>query len=126
MGRVMGFMLVALLTAVIIEQTTLFLAGRSITSDQALVSKFVADVEHGEGSVTNACRRYGTVLFYSFRMCAGEIPGRGYYDIRVEYPAGYLTLIPRDHPDRILFDGRSIALVSSDGIILEDRTNDRQ
>lgn len=125
MGRVIGRILAVLLVAVFFEQVILFLAGRSIASDQTLVPRFVADLKRSEGGVTDACRRYDTFVFYSFRMCADRVPGRDYYHVRVEFPAGYLTLIPRDYTDRILFDGKTLAFVSSAGFILEDLTDDR-
>lgn len=112
-------LLVALFGAIILEQSVLFVIGRSLTSNPTTTSRFVADLTAGDGTMRQICLRYDVALIYYYGVCANQIPGREYYEVRLAFPAGYLTLIPRDYPDRSMFDGRTLAFVDDAGTIVE-------
>ena len=73
------------------------------------------------------CHYAGIALIYTFKMCVGDgslgdpVQSRRYY-LEVQKPAGYLTLVPWNDPDRIVYDGASVHNLD-DNLKINDRTD---
>ena len=73
------------------------------------------------------CHYARIALIYTFKMCVGDgslgdlVQSRGYY-LEVQKPAGYLTLVPWNDPDRIVYDGASVHNLD-DNLKINDRTD---
>lgn len=109
--------LIALLFVFVIEQSLLQIAGIIIKKDNERIRVFIDDISEGAGGILAepSCRTYGIFGIYSYKMCLESEARNGARPVRVQFPAGFLTLIPRDYPDRYIFDGRHVATLNADG-----------
>ena len=112
------------------EQSFLFLVGNRLSEHQDAVFRAYIDAlgepADGQGIVgaeAFECKWAPVALIYRFKMCVRwcrSDSDEGCFILRVQHPAGFLTLIPRDYPDRIVFDGVNILMFDRSGRTLTD------
>ena len=130
------FIVIGLLIA--IEQSFLhFWLDKAVQQRREEHMAFLEKVKSRPGGLESIKRKYcekrRVALIYSYKLCIyrgspDPESGRPGFTVRIQKPSGYLTLVPWDYPDRILFDGVSLYGVNADGEItgqaLEGKVND--
>lgn len=76
------------------------------------------------------CKKVEVAIIYDYQICifydlARTDDDPPVYRISVIRPAGYITLIPWNYPDRAIFDGADIFTVDSNLRILSDKRRGR-
>lgn len=109
--------LIAVFLMVIVEQSLLQIAGAIIKEDNDRIMVFIDEISKDAGEIPAepTCRTYRIFGIYSYKMCLETETRNGARPVRVQFPAGFLTLIPRMYPDRYIFDGRHVAVLNADG-----------
>ena len=72
---------------------------------------------------TGVCRTYGLAVVYSYELCAYTIltdarTGKRRFLLRMSRPAAYLSHVPRDAADRMIWDGEDVLWFDEDGEIV--------
>ena len=72
---------------------------------------------------TGVCRTYGVAVVYSYQLCAYTIladarTGKRRFLLRMSPPAAFLSYVPPDAADRMIWDGEDVLWFDEDGQIL--------
>lgn len=126
--------LFALLLLAVFEKAVLLYLGKAIVGKDDVFIEYIESLGKPAGSSTDIgrpaydCVSRSIALIYSFKMCVDRIrpaqdTGESRFVLTLIKPAGYFTLIPRNHSDRILWDGIDIFYFNQDKRIVRDLRN---
>lgn len=115
-----------------VEQFALSLSmGHSSLQLDADTAEFIDSTDwHGfshlgnaAGIPTGVCRAYRVAAIYSYELCAYKIltdarTGKERFLLRLGTPIAYLSHIPQDAPDRMLWGARDLLWFDEDGMII--------